>query len=209
MYENLLFDWSGTLVNDLPPTLFATNAVLAHHDVPEMDLDEFRERFRLPYPEFYEEVLPGVPIDSLEDLFRSAFRASPEQVTVLPHAREMMEWCREQGTRSFILSSMDTGVFDEQAERLGLGHFFETFYTGIIDKRERIGSILEAHDLDPAVTAFIGDMVHDIDTAHHGGVASVAVTTGYDPEARLLKAEPTHLFSDLAAFREWLEGQGN
>lgn len=209
MYQNLLFDWSGTLVNDLPPTLFATNAVLAHHDVAEMDLDEFRARFRLPYPEFYEEVLPGVAIDSLEDIFRSAFRASPEQVTVLPHAREMMEWCREQGTRCFILSSMDTGVFDEQAERLGMDHFFERLYTGIIDKRERIGSILDAHDLDPSVTAFIGDMAHDIETAHHGGVASVAVTTGYDPEARLVKAEPTHLFPHLTAFREWLEAQGN
>lgn len=205
MYHNLLFDWSGTLVNDLPPTLFATNAVLAHHDVPAMELAEFRARFRLPYPEFYEEVLPGVPIDSLEDLFRSAFRSSPEQVTVLPHAREMMEWCRAQGTRCFVLSSMDTGVFNEQAEKLEMGHYFENLYTGIIDKRDKIGDILNTHALDPTVTAFVGDMVHDIDTAHHGKVASVAVTTGYDPEERLIKADPTHLFPHLSAFREWLE----
>ena len=109
----------------------------------------------------------------------------------------------------FPSPSMDSGVFNEQADRLEMGHFFETLYTGIIDKRERIGSILEAHDLDPTATAFIGDMVHDIDTAHHGGVASVAVTTGYDPEARLVKAAPTHLFPHLTAFREWLEGKGN
>ncbi|MEN8693253.1 MAG: HAD family hydrolase [Akkermansiaceae bacterium] len=207
MYQNLLFDWSGTLVNDLPPTLYATNAVLESHGVAAMDLAEFRRRFRLPYPDFYEEVLPGVPIDSLEDLFRSAFRESPEQVTVLPHAREKMEWCRAQGIRCFVLSSMDTGVFNEQAERLEMGHFFEALYTGVIDKRDQIGDILKAHDLDPQMTAFVGDMVHDIDTAHHGKVASIAVTTGYDPEERLVKANPTHLFEHLSAFREWLEGQ--
>jgi len=207
MYQNLLFDWSGTLVNDLPPTLFATNAVLEENGARAMELAEFRKRFRLPYPEFYEEVLPGIPISSLEDTFRSAFHRSPEQVTVLPHAREMMEWCAEQKIRCIVLSSMDATIFAKQAEELKMSHFFEAIYAGVIDKRHRIGDILTHHDLDPSRTAFVGDMVHDIDTAHHGGIASVAVTTGYDPQVRLEKAEPTHLFHDLTAFREWLETQ--
>ncbi len=205
MYQNLIFDWSGTLVNDLPPTLFATNAVLREHNVPAMELAEFRERFRLPYPEFYEEVLPGVAIESLEGLFRSAFGSSPEQVTILPHAREMMEWCRAQKIRCFVLSSMDSTIFNHQARELKMDHFFEEIYSGVIDKRDRIGEILTTHELAPEKTAFVGDMVHDIETAHHGGIASVAVTTGYDPEPRLRKAEPRHLFQDLSAFREWLE----
>lgn len=207
MYQNLLFDWSGTLVNDLPPTLFATNAVLEENGARAMELAEFRKRFRLPYPEFYEEVLPGIPISSLEDTFRSAFHRSPEQVTVLPHAREMMEWCAEQKIRCIVLSSMDATIFAKQAEELKMSHFFEAIYAGVIDKRHRIGDILTHHALDPSRTAFVGDMVHDIDTAHHGGIASVAVTTGYDPQVRLEKAEPTHLFHDLTAFREWLETQ--
>ncbi len=207
MYQNLLFDWSGTLVNDLPPTLFATNAVLEENGALAMELSEFRDRFRLPYPEFYEEVLPGVPIASLEDTFRSAFHQSPEQVTVLPHAREMMEWCAGQKIRCIVLSSMDASIFAKQAKELKMNHFFEEIYAGVIDKRDRIGDILTRHDLDPSRTAFVGDMVHDIDTAHHGGIASVAVTTGYDPQVRLEKAKPTHLFHDLTAFREWLETQ--
>ncbi|MDB4271642.1 HAD family hydrolase [Akkermansiaceae bacterium] len=206
MYQNLLFDWSGTLVNDLPPTLFATNAVLRKHNVPEMDLEEFRKRFRLPYPEFYDEVLPGVAIDSLEGIFRSSFSNSPVQVTVLPHAREMMEWCTAQKIRCFVLSSMDSSIFAHQSRELKMDHFFEEIYSGVIDKRDRIGEILTTHGLALENTAFVGDMVHDIETAHHGEIASVAVTTGYDPEARLRKAEPKHLFHDLTAFREWLEG---
>ena len=86
-----------------------------------------------------------------------------------------------------------------------MDHFFEEIYSGVIDKRDRIGEILTTHGLAMENTAFVGDMVHDIETAHHGEIASVAVTTGYDPEARLRKAEPKHLFHDLTAFREWLE----
>ena len=52
-YRSLIFDWSGTLVDDLPPTLYATNMVLGEYNVPTLSREEFRQRFRLPYPEFY------------------------------------------------------------------------------------------------------------------------------------------------------------
>ncbi len=204
-YRSLLFDWSGTLVDDLPPTLHATNAVLGEYDVPAMGREEFRRRFRLPYPEFYEEVLPGVPIADLEDTFRTSFRQSPKGVTVLPHAREMLNWCRDQKIRCFVLSSMDVGLFTQQAHDFGLHGHFEAIYAGVIDKRDRIGEILQSHDLPIKRTAFVGDMVHDIATARHGGIASVAVATGYDPVERLTQSDPSHFFDHLGDFRQWLE----
>ena len=154
-YRSLLFDWSGTLVDDLPPTLYATNVVLGVHDVPALTREQFRQRFRLPYPEFYEEVLPGVPIETLEDTFRSSFNSSPKGVTVLPHAREMLDWCRDQKIRCFVLSSMDVGLFTEQAHDFGLHGYFEAIYAGVIDKRERIGDILEANNLSVANTCLL------------------------------------------------------
>lgn len=204
-YKNLIFDWSGTLVNDFPPTLEATNVVLRHYGQSSMDDAEFRERFRLPYTDFYQEVLPQVALAELEDVFRMAFRASKHVVDVLPHAREMLEWGRSLGCRFFVLSSMDAGVFQEQAERLELAGFFEDIHAGVIDKRLRISLIMEKHRLVHAETAFVGDMVHDIETAHHGGVSSVAVLTGYDPRPRLEAAKPTLLLEDLSHFRLWLE----
>ncbi|MEJ6578892.1 MAG: HAD family hydrolase [Akkermansiaceae bacterium] len=204
-YKNLLFDWSGTLVDDLPPTLHATNEVLLNYGVPAMDREEFRRRFRLPYPEFYEEVLPGVPVNDLEVIFRSSFNQSPVRVVVLPHAREMLAWCRENKVRCFVLSSMDVGLFTEQAHDFGLHDHFEAIYAGVIDKRHRIGDILSDHGLELAKTAFVGDMVHDIETARHGGVDSIAVATGYDPVARLTGTDPSHIFDHLGDFRDWLE----
>lgn len=205
-YRSFLWDWSGTLVDDLPPTLYATNAVLEKFGVAPMGREEFRRRFRLPYPEFYEDVLPGVPIADLEDTFRSAFSESPEGVTVLPHAREMLEWCQEREIRCFILSSMDRGIFYKQLGEFGFAGHFESIYAGVIDKRDRIGEILDTHQLDRSTTAFVGDMAHDLHTAKHGGVDSVAVATGYDPVDRLTANDPTHLFDHLGDFRGWLEG---
>jgi len=208
MFENLIFDWSGTLVDDLGPVLDATNAVFAAYGLAPMDREEFRRRFRLPYVGFYEEYLPGVPISELEVLFRSAFAASRAPVFVLPHAREKLDWCRRCGIRSFILSSMDTEAFARQLEEFNLGGVFEATYTGVVDKRERIGEILVRHALDPGRTAFVGDMVHDIETARHGGVASVAVLTGYTAAETLAEACPDFTVADLDELREMLERGG-
>ena len=54
MLRNLLLDWSGTLVDDLPPVIGATNYVLEQFGKPALTRDEFRRHFRLPFTEFYE-----------------------------------------------------------------------------------------------------------------------------------------------------------
>ena len=100
---------------------------------------------------------------------------------------------------------MDVGLFTEQAHDFGLHDHFEAIYAGVIDKRHRIGDILSDHGLELAKTAFVGDMVHDIETARHGGVDSIAVATGYDPVARLTGTDPSHIFDHLGDFRDWLE----
>jgi phosphoglycolate phosphatase-like HAD superfamily hydrolase/ADP-ribose pyrophosphatase YjhB (NUDIX family) len=208
MFRNLIFDWSGTLVDDLPPVIEATNHVLAAYGVAPLDRESFRLRFRLPYRDFYEEMLPGIPLEELEVHFRRAFSASTAPVTVLPHAREKLEWCRDHGIRCFVLTSMDSAAFESQLVGLGLASFFEATYSGVLDKRERIHGILESHRLAPEDSAFIGDMTHDIDTARHGRLTSIAVLTGYTHAGALAEARPDITVPDLDVLRRLLGRPG-
>lgn len=201
MFRNLIFDWSGTLVDDLGPVIEATNAVLGRYGLPALGREEFRRRFRLPYREFYSEVLPEVPLEELESHFRPAFAAATTPVTVLPHAREKLEWCSTLGIRAFVLTSMDAQAFERQLDEFGLRGFFEATYAGVIDKREVIHQLLETHRLDPRDTAFVGDMTHDVETARHGGVASIAVLTGYNHPELLARARPDLTVPDLGVLR--------
>ena len=205
MFRNLIFDWSGTLVDDLGPVIEATNAVLAKYDIAAFDREGFRRAFRLPYREFYAEQLPDVPLEELEAHFRPAFDAAVTQVTVLPHAREKLEWCTALGIRAFVLTSMDTLAFERQMDDFGLRHHFEATYSGVLDKREVIHHILETHGLNPAETAFVGDMTHDVETARHGGVSSIAVLTGYNHAEILAAVRPDITVPDLGVLRTLLD----
>jgi len=207
MFRNLIFDWSGTLVDDLAPVIEATNAVMGKYGIPPLDREEFRRRFRLPYRDFYAEILPAVPLQELEAHFRSAFATALAATTVLPFAREKLEWCAAIGIRCFVLTSMDSAAFEHQLHTFGLSHFFETTYSGVLDKREVIHRILTECHLDPAETAFIGDMTHDVETARHGGITSIAVLTGYNHPETLAQARPDLTVPDLAFLRILLQGQ--
>lgn len=207
MFRNLIFDWSGTLVDDLGPVLDATNAVLARYGQPGMDRESFRRRFRLPYHEFYAECLPGVAIEELETHFRPAFSSSEAPVFVLPHAREKLDWCARRGIRTFVLTSMDADAFRLQLKEFGLEQHFEATYAGVADKRELIHHILSDHGLKPNETAFVGDMTHDIETARHGGVSSIAVLTGYTHAESLAAVRPDITVPDLAVLQQLLDRQ--
>ena len=209
MLRNLLLDWSGTLVDDMPPVIGATNYVLEHFGKPPLTRDEFRRHFRLPFTEFYEEFLPDVPLIKLDALFHRRFVEIQDEVAPLPGLYEFLDFCRASGRRLFLLSSMKQEHFDVQSEKLGLRDYFEHPYAGVIDKRAKIGHVLETHGLDRGETAFVGDMIHDVETARHGGVMSIAVLTGYDSVEKLLPSKPDVVVSSLHELRRLLEHPGD
>ena len=205
MFKNLIFDWSGTLVDDMGPVIEATNAVLGKYGIAPYDREGFRRGFRLPYREFYAEILPDVSLEELEAHFRPAFDAAVTPVTVLPHAREKLEWAQARGMRMFVLTSMDADAFLRQLHEFGMEEFFEKTYAGVIDKRELIDFIIETHGLDREETAFVGDMTHDIETARHGGISSIAVLTGYHHAEVLAAVRPDITVPDLGVLVKMME----
>lgn len=209
MIRNVLLDWSGTLADDLTPVLNATNAIFREYGRSPLTRDEFRHHFRLPFSGFYAELLPEAAAESLEVLYEKFFANFQDDVTLLPGAREFLDFCRTTGRRTFLLSTIKASHFATQATALGVADAFEVAYVEIMDKREKIREILATHALDPAETIFVGDMIHDIETARHGGILGVAVTTGFDTIEKLLPANPPVIVQNLAALQSLLSGENS
>ncbi len=205
MIRNIIFDWSGTLVDDLPAVWEATNYVLAQADRPEMSLEQFRAEFCLPFTIFYDRHVPHIPLPQLEEWFHSRFRQVQDSVCALPHAREFLEFCRARALRTFLLSTVHREHFAVQCAITGFDKYLDKPYVNVWDKRKKIHEILEENQLAPAETLFIGDMQHDIETARHGGIHSCAVLTGYNTLEQLRAAEPEVIVEHLRELRDILE----
>ncbi len=109
----------------------------------------------------------------------------------------------------FVLTSMSTEGFHQQADDLGLSGFFTETYSGVLDKRDVISSIVKSHKIDRSCCVFVGDMTHDVETAQYGGIYSAAVLTGYNHRELLESAQPTILVQDLKELQLQLEQSGD
>ncbi len=205
MIRNIIFDWSGTLVDDLPAVWKASNFVLSQAGKAEMSLDTFRAEFQLPFTTFYDKHTPEVPMPRLEGWFHEGFRREQHSVVALPHAQEFLHFCRARQVRTFLLSTVHPDYWAEQSSVTGFGSFIDLPYNGVWDKRQKIHEILTANNLNPDETLFIGDMEHDIDTARHGGIHSVAVLTGYNTLEQLRRAKPDLIVEHLGELRELMQ----
>jgi phosphoglycolate phosphatase-like HAD superfamily hydrolase/ADP-ribose pyrophosphatase YjhB (NUDIX family) len=205
MIRNVIFDWSGTLVDDLPAVWQATNYVLAQAARPELSLEQFRAEFCLPFTIFYDRHVPHIPLPQLEEWFHSRFRQVQDSVCALPHAQEFLEFCRARKLRTFLLSTVHREHFAVQSAVTGFDRYLGKTYLNVWDKRKKIHEILEENQLTPEETLFIGDMQHDIETARHGGVHSCAVLTGYNTLEQLRAAEPDVIVEHLGELRDILE----
>jgi len=203
--RNIIFDWSGTLVDDLPAVLQASNYVLTQAGRPEMSLEQFRAEFSLPFTKFYDRHTPHIPMPQLEDWFHSSFKVAQASVVELPHARDFLEFCRAKKFRTFLLSTVHADHFKVQCGVTGFDVYLDRPYTDVWDKRKKIHDILAENHLKPDETLFIGDMEHDIETAQHGDVHSCAVLTGYNTLAQLRAAKPDLIVEHLGELRRVLE----
>src|SRR6202012_2689718 len=189
----------------LPAGLQAQNYVLTKAGKAAMSLDQFRAEFSLPFTKFYDRHTPDVPMAQLEEWFHAEFKRAQASVVELPHARDFLKFCRAKKIRTFLLSTVHADHFKVQCGVTGFDVFLDKPYTDVWDKREKIHAILAENQLKPEETVFVGDMEHDIETAHHGGIHSCAVLTGYNTLAQLRNARPDLIVEHLSELRARLE----
>ena len=172
--------------------------------VPRPCLSTSSAEFELPFTNFYDRHVPDISLDQLEEWFHGYFSQVSGDVLALPHALEFLEFCKSKKIRCFILSTVNSDYFATQAANAKMEGYFEETFLGIWDKRKKINEILDDHNLTREETLYVGDMQHDVDTAHHGGVFSAALLTGYNTLEQLGESDPSIITTNLAVLQKVL-----
>jgi len=204
--RNIILDWSGTLVNDLPPVWRTTNFVFETFGLPPLTLEQFRHEFFLPISRFYGERLPDVPMRRLEEVFLGYYAQVRHEIAPLPHAETFLRFCAGRAMPVFVASSADVETYSLQMDRFGLADYVTRPYLAIPDKTEQIHEILADNALAPQETLFVGDMEHDIAAGKAGGVRTCAVLTGYSPGDKLRAMQPDWVCEHLGELQQRLCG---
>jgi phosphoglycolate phosphatase-like HAD superfamily hydrolase len=186
---HLVWDWNGTLLDDLSLVITATNAAFAAVGGPVTDADAHRRQFRRPIADYYGEVL-GRAVDQdefqqLDKVFHDAYRLGLVNVGLAADAQAAMRawpgtqsllsmWFHEElvpVVEGFGLTGLLARV-DGLRAAIGGGH-----------KRDHLVEHLTALGVPGERAVLIGDSVDDAHAAESVGAACVLYTGGFtDPE---------------------------
>jgi len=195
-FENIIFDWSGVVSNDFEPVYLSVMEVFDRNKVPHISKEEFRSEFRLPYGNFYKKFIPNIDLEAEKAIFRQCFaRQAPPQAYT--ESRDVLESLHKAGIKMVVLSSHAQSFIEEEAERYGVLGFLDEVNGSVHDKGEVIEGILKRNKFDPKKTGYVGDMMHDVHTAHKAGVASIGLPRGYQTPKLLATAHPRYTRKDL------------
>ncbi|HTJ32547.1 MAG TPA: HAD hydrolase-like protein [Dactylosporangium sp.] len=189
--KHLVWDWNGTLLDDLKLVVDATNVGLATVGGPVITADDHRRDFRRPILDYYAHVLER-PVDQaefqlLDDAFHDAYRQRIDEVRLVPDALEAME--RWTGTQS-LLSMFFHDELLVEVERHGIGARLVRVdglpgTVGGHKKAEYLRRHLDALALDPADVVLVGDSVDDGEAARTVGASAVLYAGGFTDTALL------------------------
>ncbi len=188
---HLVWDWNGTLLDDITLVVAATNASLASVGGPSVTVEEHRRDFRRPISAYYEFVL-GRPLEvgefsALDRAFHDSYRLGLAETALAADAwNAIAAW---SGTQSLLSMFFHDELVPAVAER-GL----ELHLSRVDGLRDSIGGGPKAPHLQAHLGALgvagtdcvlIGDSVDDAHAASAVGAAVVLYAGGFTHESRL------------------------
>jgi phosphoglycolate phosphatase len=214
-YQHIIWDWNGTLIDDVSVCVEVVNEVLQRHGKPPITVDYYRSHFDFPVQHFYEALgfrFESTDYSRLADDYIGIYRIKQLDCTLHAHATSVLDRLNARGLGQSILSAYQGDLLRQVVDHFDISERF-TSIQGLDDlyaasKTSQGHKLMERLGLPAADLLLIGDTTHDAEVAGALGIDCLLVGNGHQHAERLqhcgvpvlnsLAALSDHLGLDLA-----------
>ena len=190
----IIWDWNGTLLDDVDSAVSALNRMLAVRGLAPTTRDYYRAHFGFPVRPFYAELGVDLAHEDWDRICVDFHRFVDGEPKVLrTDARAALQLAREAGLRQAILSALREDLLRRDVAAAGIAEFFEAIYG--VDNLDGASKLSRGRDLVRDLTPsaageifFIGDTLHDVEVAQELGAKCILVDGGHQTADRLTAA---------------------
>ena len=187
----IIFDWNGTLIDDVWLSVNAINLMLEKRNMPLITIERYKEIFDFPVKRYYEALGLNTEKDweNIAGEFIDCYLGSLEKIKLFNDAVDTIGFLKTKGIETGILSAMQHDGLNRHVKMLRIDHFFN-FVQGIEDYyaegKTHLGrKLLTRTGLKSEDILFVGDTTHDFDVANEIGCKTVLVSRGHNSSERL------------------------
>jgi len=205
-FKCVIFDASGTIWDDLYVVWRANSEAYEAFGLDCFKtLEEFKEKFKLPVPEFHE--ANGIPpdlISQVDEKFREFYPRYASHVRIFPEVKDVFYQLKAKKVLLGIASNIPSVFLREHLRKFEIDSYFSAT-TGQEDCDEQKPSpksvlvTLEKLGVKPQEAIYIGDMEEDIIAGKRAKTCTVAISRkeSYHPRWRLERQNPDYLVLNL------------
>lgn len=205
-YTFVVWDWNGTLLNDLSASLNSVNDMLDMRGMEHISTDFYKECICTPIKGFYDRVfdMDNEDYSVIIKQYNEGYLNHLDSCSLTDGATDALEHFRSCGTRQIIVSSSNNSQLVANAEKYGVTQYFDAilgagdYFAG--SKIERAADYLAKNNPENGRILVVGDLAHDAEMAKKLGADCVLLTSGHEHISRLEGAE-VPLIDDLHALK--------
>ncbi len=199
-YKHIIWDWNGTLFNDVELCVDIMNGLLKKRDIRQLTVDDYKNIFTFPVSEYYAKVGFDFTKESFEKVgkeWMDEYETRKSESTLHPGTRDVLEKISRMGKGQSILSAYSRHTLVDIVEHYKLTSYF-THLVGLdhiyaTSKVELGMDLIRRLELKEEEAVLIGDTVHDYDVAKEIGADCILIADGHQCKDTLLKCGTTVL----------------
>ncbi len=191
-YKNIVWDWNGTLLDDVQISVDTINRMLRKKRLDELTVEKYKAIFGFPVKEYYEGIGYDFNRDDWEAIsldFVDTYGELSKDVVLTLGVNSVLAGLKECGVRQYVLSALQEDLLEEMLERFGIRNYFEgvcgsdnIYADGKVARGERM---LQVYPIDPRETLMVGDTLHDAEVAEALGFDIRLYAGGHNSAERL------------------------
>ena len=211
-YTCVVWDWNGTLLDDVSANLATANAMLTRRNiVPITDRDSYRRMFTFPVIDFYRKAgfdLSAEDFTLTAEEYVETYREMSASSHLFGDAEDVIDSLSRLGVRQVILSATEHVRLGEEVASYGIADRF----SDILGVGDNLGNSKAAvgrrftESYAEGRCLFVGDTVHDATVAEECGGDCVLICRGHMDKERL-EATGWPVFESLNEFFEGFFGK--
>ena len=185
-YKHIIWDWNGTLFNDVELSIDIINNILTGMELKPLSITEYKDIFTFPIKEYYTKA--GMDFDkySFEKVGRqwiNEYEKRRLEGRLYDGAEEILQFISDNGQEQSILSAYSQITLVEI-----VGHFkLENFFSHLVgldniyaDSKIELGKeFMKTIGNGRGEVLLIGDTVHDYEVAREIGVKCLLIADGH------------------------------
>lgn len=205
-YDYVIWDWNGTLFNDLDASIKSLNKTVGHIIGREIEKKEYLEKLCFPIRDFY--IKLGIDFEkyNFEELsinYNKMFLVESMKCPLQQGSKEMLQYISALGMKQAIISASEKSMLVERLVHFDIDRYFvdivameDYFAESKIEKAKN----WRKDKLDKTMI-MIGDTVHDYKVAQSINIDCVLLSKGHASKERLL-ATKQKVIDNVADFKE-------